>query len=266
MASLERVWVLVAHELRKRWRALLIWGVILGGLGALYVGLYPSMSQLLEDYIKNAPPDMRQYFGDLQGPISIEEWLDTEFLSGLVPVALPFLVIIIGARAIAGNEERKRLDLLLGTPLRRSQLDVGAMGTMALSLAGVLALTWLLTYVAALAAGVGLPPGRLAAALATLWPLCLVFGSLALLLSAVVRRSALAIVIPALILVGMYVIDSLAQVSKSMEPLKMLSLFHHLGRPLEGSFPWTAVLLMLAGTCMLAGLGIWAFSRRDIHT
>jgi hypothetical protein len=96
--------------------------------------------------------------------------------------------------------------------------------------------------------------------------MCLFFGALALLASALVRRAFLAIVIPGVILVAMYVIDGLAQVSKTIEPLRVLSLFYHLGRPLEGDFPWTAVLLTLAGVCILAGAAMAAFARRDIYT
>jgi ABC-type transport system involved in multi-copper enzyme maturation permease subunit len=158
------------------------------------------------------------------------------------------------------------LDLLLSNPLPRRHVIVSALATMAGALASVLALTWVLTYIAVPAAGVGLGPGRLAAALFVLWVFCLLFGSIALLVSTWVRRSFLAIVIPAVLLVAMYVLGSLAQVSKSTEPLRLFSLFYHLGHPLKGDFPWTAVILMLGAICALAGAAIAVFDRRDIHT
>jgi ABC-2 type transport system permease protein len=266
VAGLSQVWILIADQLRRRIRSIGIWGAALGGLGALYVALYPSMSRLLEQYVEEAPEQMQQYMGGLQGPISIEQWLGMELVNVLIPVALPFMVMVMGARAIAGSEERKTLDLLLSNPLPRQRVIAGTVGTMGLSLAGVLAITWVLTYIAVPVAGVDLSPDRLAAALAALWPLCLFFGTLALLISALVRRGFLAIAIAGVILVAMYVLDSLAQVSKSMEPLRVLSLFYHLGRPLEGDFPWTAVLLMLAGVCIFVGGAMAAFARRDIYT
>lgn len=84
--------------------------------------------------------------------------------------------------------------------------------------------------------------------------------------SALFRRAALAIAVPGAVLVAMYVVEGLAQVSKSIEPLRVLSLFYHLGRPLEGDFRWTAALLTLAGVCVLAGAAMAAFARRDIYT
>lgn len=259
-------WTMISHQLRSRWRSLTIWGVALGALGALYVALYPSMSKLLDDYMKEAPESMKGWLGDLQGPISAEQWMGMEFLNMLIPVALPFLVMLIGMRAIAGNEERKTLDLFMCNPLPRWRVVAGTVGTMALSLAGVLAITWVLTYLAVPIAGVDLSPAHLAAALAALWPLCLLFGTLALLISALVRRAGLAVAIPAAILIAMYVIETLGQMSKTMEPVRVVSLFYHLGTPVEGDFPWTAVLLMLAGVCVLAGAAVAAFSRRDIYT
>jgi ABC-2 type transport system permease protein len=266
MASLRQVWVLVAHQLRSRWRSLIIWGVALGGLGAVYVALYPSMSKFLEDYLKNAPESMQQYMGELQGPITIEQWLGMEFLNFLIPVALPFLVIIMGARTIAGSEERKTLDLLLSNPLQRVRVIVGTVGTMALSLAVVLAITWVLTYIAVPFAGVDLAPQRLAAALVTVWAMCLLFGTLALFVSALVRRGAFAIAIPGVILIAMYVIAGLAEAVKSAQSLRVVSLFYHLGRPVEGDFPWTAVLLMLLGVCVLSAAAAAAFAQRDVYT
>jgi ABC-2 type transport system permease protein len=266
VAGLKQIWTLVAYQMRRRARSIVIWGVALGGLGALYVALYPSMSSLLEEYVDQAPEQMQQYMGDMQGPMTIEQWLGMELINSIIPLALPFMVMVIGARAIAGNEERKTLDLLLSNPLPRDRVVTGAMGTMALSLAGVLAITWVLTYVAVLFAGVELSPGRLAASLAALWPMCLFFGALALLASTLVRRAFLAIVIPGVVLVAMYVIDGLAQVSKTIEPLRVLSLFYHLGRPLEGDFPWTAVLLTVLAVCVLGVAAMAAFARRDIYT
>lgn len=258
------VWTLAAHQLRGRVRQIIIWGVVLGALGALYVALFPSMGDLLGEYMTEAPESMQEYIGST-GDLTIEQWLDMEFFSGIVPLALPFFMMVIGARTIAGSEERKTLDLLLSNPVPRWHMVAGALLTMAMALAGVLALTWVLTYIAVPAAGVELAPGRLAQGLLTLWPFCLFFGALSLLVSAVVRRAALAIVIPGVVLVGMYVIDALAQVSKSVEPLHILSLQHHLAGSLAGDFPWTAFLLVLLAAGVLGMAAAAVFARRDIY-
>jgi len=266
VTGLRQTRTLAGHELRKRLRALIIWGVALGALGALYVALYPTMSAFIEEYVNQAPESMKGFFGELQGAMTVEQWLGMEFLNLLLPLVLPFMVMIMGARVIAGAEERKTLDLLLSNPLPRHQVVTGAALTMAASLAGVLAITWALTSVAVPIAGVDLSPARLAAALAALWPMCLLFGVFALLLSAFVRRSAFAITIPAVVLVAMYIIETLGRATKTMERFRPASFFYHLGSPVEGDFPWTAVLLMLAGIWVLVGAAAVVFARRDIYT
>lgn len=264
--ELRRMWIFTAHQLRSRWRSLTIWGVALGAMGALYVVLFPSMSTFMQEYLEQAPESLKGFLGELQGPMTIEQWLGVEYLSLLIPVVLPFAVMIMGARAIAGREERKTLDLLLSNPLPRRDVVAGTVLTMAIVLAGVLAITWMLTYIAVPLAGVDLSPARLAYSLVALWPLCLLFGVLALLLSAWVRRSAFAITIPAVILLAMYLAEVLGQAAKSMEPYRVVSLFYHVGNPVEGDFPWTAVLLMLAGVCILTGAAVAVFQRRDVFT
>lgn len=266
MTGSQKIWALVSHQLRRRWRSLLGWGLALGALGALYVGLYPSMSGLMEDFIKNAPESLQRWMGNSEGPMTAEQWLGMEFLNLMVPLALPFLVILMGTRTVAGDEERKNLDLLLGLPIHRRHLIASTTVTMAISLTAVLVSTWLLTYIAVLIAQVDLRPGRLALSFVAIWPMSLLFGVLALFMSTLVRRAFVANVIPAVILVVMYVLELLGQLSQKMEPAQVVSLFHHLGKPIEGDFHLLAVLLMLAGACVLVAGAMVAFSKRDIYT
>lgn len=235
-------------------------------MGALYVALFPSMSGLMDDFAKNAPESLQRWLGTTGGPMTAEQWMNMEFLSLMVPLALPFLPMLIGARTIAGNEERKNLDLILANPLRRWHLVAASFATMLISLALVLALTWLLTYIAVPIAKVDLGAGRLVAAFSAIWPMCLLFGGFSLFLSTIVRRAFMATVIPAVVLVAMYVIQILSEFSQKIEPIRVVSLFHHLGSPIEGDFRALSFLLMLAGAFVLAGGAAAAFARRDIYT
>jgi ABC-2 type transport system permease protein len=259
-------WPLTKQQLRGRVRSIAIWGVALGALGALYVALFPTMSGFLEQYLEQASEQMQQFMGSVRDSMTIEGWMEIEFLTSIVPIALPFLVIPMGARAIAGSEERKTLDMLLSNPIPRSHVVFSTLASMAASLACVLAIAWVLTYIAVPAAGVSLGPGRLAASFVVLWVFCLLFGTIALLISTWVRRSFLAITLPTVLLVVMYIIGNLAQVSKKAEPIRVFSLFYHLGHPVQGDFPWTSTLLMLAAVCVITAGAAALFSRRDIYT
>jgi ABC-2 type transport system permease protein len=259
-------WLLTKQQLRGRVRSIAIWGVALGALGALYVALFPTMSGFLEQYLQQASEQMQQFMGAVRDSMTIEGWMEIELLTSIIPIALPFLVIPMGARAVSGSEERKTLDMLLSNPVPRRHLVLSTLTSMAASLACVLAITWVLTYIAVPFAGVSLGPGRLAAALVVLWVFCLLFGIIALLVSTWVRRSFLAITLPTVLLVVMYIIGNLAQVSKKTESIRIFSLFYHLGHPVKGDFPWTATLGMLAAVCVIAAAAAALFDRRDIYT
>ena len=188
--------------------------------------------------------------------MTIEGWMEIEFLTSIVPIALPFMVIPMGARAVSGSEERKTLDCCSATRCPARHVIFSPWRRWRASLACVLAITWVLTYIAVPAAGrLSWGPAAWRPALVVLWVFCLLFGRIALLVSTWVRRSFLAITIPTVALVVMYVIGNLAQVSKKAEPIRVFSLFYHLGHPVKGDFPWTATLLMLAAICVIAAGG-----------
>lgn len=266
MERLKPIWVLAAHSLHRRYRSLLVWGVVLGALGALYVALYPTMSRFIEKALEQAPESMRGFMDGFEGGMSITQYMDTQYLISVVAVALPFLAIILGARTIAGAEERKTLDLLLSNPVPRWQVLAGASATMGISLAGILALGWLLTYISVVITGADLGAGASAAGFASLWPFCMLFGALALLMSSFMRRGGFAIAIPGFILVMMYVISSLVEISTSIRPLRFISLFYYLGGPLHTGFPWAGIMGMLGGIVVLSALAAAVFHRRDVFT
>ena len=54
--------------------------------------------------------------GSLGTTMTVEQWVGMKFLNLFIPVALPFLVMSMGARVLAGTEERRGLDLQLSNP------------------------------------------------------------------------------------------------------------------------------------------------------
>jgi ABC-2 type transport system permease protein len=251
---------------RRQAGGVLAWGVSLGLLGALYVALFPSMGKQAQQYLSAIPAAYLQFLGIQASLGTPTSWLAMEMFNLLAPLALPFFSILMGARAVAGAEERGRLDVLLSNPMPRWQLVVGNFLTMAAGLVSILALMFGLTWVAGLAAGVDLGPGPIAAGSLNLLPFCLFFGALALLVSTLVRRGALAAAIPACVLVAMYVVNGVGAVSDKVRPFRPISLFYHYGSGVEDGVPWTSFILILAGSLALLALAVMAFQRREIYT
>ena len=114
--------------------------------------LFPAMNENMnmDEYLQNLPEELKAFIPSISGSIdTLPGWLDLEMFSLIAPFSLPFLVIIMGARAIAGREENGRIDLLLSNPIPRWSLVLATLVNMVLSLSVALAvigaLTWLPT-------------------------------------------------------------------------------------------------------------------------
>jgi ABC-2 type transport system permease protein len=245
----------------------IIWGAALGLYGAAMVASFTAiegsaeqLNQLMEAY----PKGMLEAFGvtDLGDPAN---YLQSQFL-GLAPLALSFFPILALANSIAGSEERGTIDVLLGNPLPRWQLVVGSFLATALSLLGICAIVGLLTWGTAALVDVDLSLREVTDGVLNLWPITVAFGSLALLCSALLHRRALAISIPAFLLFGMYLVDTIGRASEDLEDWRPVSAFYYYGSAVEHGIDWAhfgSISLIALALVLLAAL---AFRRRDIYT
>ena len=261
------LFALVSHTARMQLRGVIIWGAALGLYGAAMVASFTAiegsaaqLNQLMEAY----PKGMLEAFGvtDLGDPAN---YLQSQFL-GLAPLALAFFPILALANAIAGSEERGTIDVLLGNPLPRWQLVVGSFLATALSLLGICAIVGLLTWGTAALVDVDLSWREVTNGVLNLWPITVAFGSLALLCSSLFHRRALAISIPAFLLFGMYLVDTIGRASEDLEDWRPFSAFYYYGSAIEHGIDWAhfgSITLIALALTLLAAL---AFRRRDIYT
>ena len=234
-----RLWTMTSNSIREQWRAVLIWGVSLGLANILYVALFPGFKDSLNSYLSTMPAIYLQFLGlEAGAEITVQTFLNMEMFAIIAPLAVPFFAILLGARTVAGAEDRLQLDVLLSNPVPRWHLIVARFFTMIVGLFVMLAVMSVLTYVGGLVAGVDLPALDLAWAGLNLLPFSLFFGGLALLLSALLRRTSLVIALPAGILVAMYVGNGLANSVASFKQAKYFSLFYYYGAAILDGIDW----------------------------
>jgi len=243
----------------------MIWGVALGLYAAALVASFTTfdpeqMNRMMESY----PKGMMEAFGITS--MSTPEGFLAGQVFNLAPLALAFFPILASAGAIAGAEERGTIDVVLGNPIPRWQFVVGDFAATAFSLLGIVALMGALMYGTAALMNVDLSLQASAEAVLNLWPTCAAFGGLALLCSALLRRRALAVAIPAVVLFGMYLIDALGKVSEDLEELRPASVFYYYGSAIEEGIGWTSFAGVTASALVLVLLATLAFRRRDIYT
>ena len=261
------LFALVSHTVRMQSRGVIIWGAALGVYSAAMVASFTAiegsaeqLNQLMEAY----PKGMMEAFGvtDLGDPAN---YMHSQVF-GLAPLALAFFPIMALAGAIAGAEERGTIDVLLGNPLPRWQLVVGNFVATALSVLAIAGIVGLLTWGTVLLVDVDLSLRQTAEAVLNLWPICLLFGAVALLCSTLFHRRGLAIAVPAFLLFGMYLIDTVGRASEDLEDLRPASVFYYYGSAIENGIDLTDFLGITAVALVLVLLAVFVFRRRDIYT
>ncbi len=257
---------LVLQTVALQRRSALIWGLALGLYSAAMVATFPTFGDMEQtDQLMQAyPEEVREAF-NLQDLGTPEGFLDSQVFS-LAPLALAFFPILALSGAIAGAEERGTIDVLLGNPLPRWQLVVGSFLATAISLFGIVAVVGLLAWGTAALLDVDLSAGTTAEAVLNLWPICLFFGGLALLCSALLHRRSLAAAIPGVLLFAAYLVDVLGRVSGDLEDLRPASVFYYYGSAIKDAIDWGNFAGVTLVSLLFVLLAVLAFARRDIYT
>lgn len=253
----------VRQGLRDHRRAPLIWGGSLGAMSALMAAVWPSIEDSMDEMMENYPQALKDAFG-ITDIATVEQYINAEMLSLIVPLAIAFLAVRIVTRAISTAEERSYLDIVLATPVRRRTLLAGAFGVSALVTAAVLAVITLMTWLAGTVVGAAPSLAVLGRGMANVWPLGMFFAGLAALAAGRLHRAAPVIGLATGTLVAMYVIDLVGKLADPVEPLRWASVFKYYGSAIDdGIDPLAFAGLSLIGVA-LAAAGAWLFERRDV--
>lgn len=267
--GLTKLLALTMQHMSLRARGMFIWGIVLGAWGALFVAIWPTFENNpgLGQFYSSMPQAMLDLFGFGEDAFStVEGLLDGELLGFMVPLALSIYAILVASSALAGAEEEGAIDVLMGNPLSRWQLVASRFLSAAALLLGIVAIMGLITWMTALIMDVDLAFESIAAGSLSLWPLCLFFGGVAMLCSAIFHRRFLAIAIPLALLVVMYFVDGLASSVEFLDTIQPLSAFYYYGSAIQDGIDWVNFAGLTAAALVLVGLAILIFRRRDIYT
>ncbi len=260
----------LGKTLSEQRRSLLWWGLGLFVAGATYAPFYPSIkdnAEMLDKYMNSMPDFLREAFlgatGDFTSPAG---YLNTELFNFFAPLLLLLFAVGAGARAIAGEEEKQTLDVLLSTPIPRRRIVIDKFDAMLVAGALISVALWLSVPVTGPPFGLNAGLVDLTAAVFMCFLLAMAFGAIALAIGAATGRRALAVGVTAGIAGGTYLLDLLVPAVSSIEFLQLLSPFHYyLGaEPMMRGLDVTGSLV-LAGIAIVAfGVALVLFERRDL--
>lgn len=256
--------------LRDTRKALAWWSLGLVGMAALMIAVYPTvrdnpdLNKMVEDY----PEALKAFiaFGGDLDYVSGAGYLGSELFSFMVPLLLLVAAIGAGGRAIAGEEERGTLDLLLANPVSRRRLVLDKLAALAMELIVLAVVLWLSLLVGVEAVGMNVSAVHLAAATSSAMLLAFGFGAIALLVGAATGHRGLSIGVAAAGAVAAYLVNSLATLVDFLEPARKASPFYHYvaSDPLRHGLTLGHVSFLVAVAAAAAVLTPFVFERRNL--
>lgn len=246
------------------------WQITAYGVG---IALYAALIVLMYPYLKETfaalelPEGYAAFFGQEGSDFSDARlYLTTELLSW-VPLIAAIYAVVASTGLLAGDEQRGTLDLLLSQPVSRSRLFAERVGGLVIGalLIGLVAAVGF--AVPALFVDLGdISPLVLARAMFNLVPLMLACAGLGLLVAALAPSRGIAGGIVAVETVVVFVLNSIANLSDSLDPLHYLSPFYYADANValtQGPDPWHVVVL-LGAFAVLTAVALRVFVRREL--
>lgn len=259
-----RIWVKTITE--HQGLVLITAGVMFSMMGLLMGPMYTLIDQDLATLTESLPEVFLSAFGggDMSTP---EGFLQTETFGLMAPIATILVGVAVGARALAGEEARRTMGLLLANPIGRSRVVVEKTAAMVLAvmIVGVAIFAGVSGGVAL--AGLDVSIANIAATSLLVALLGLVFGAMALALSAGTGRVGVAVYGTVAAAVVFYVANAFLPLSDRLADWARISLFYYyLGSdPLSSGMHWGHAGLLTGLAVALVLLAVGLFERRDLR-
>ena len=235
-------------------------------MGVMLGPMYASLPEETLSAFENFPEELIAFFGggDLSTP---EGWYTLETFGLMAPLSVILVTAVMGAGALAGEESRRTMGLLLANPVSRHRVVLEKAVPMATFGILVGVATFAGVALGSVLGDLRMDVGNIAAAAALQVLVGLAFGTLALALSAGTGRTGIAIIGAAGGALVFHLLTSLANISEGLGVIAWLSPLHYyLGSdPLINGMDWGDGAVLAALSIVLFSLSFVLFQRRDIR-
>ncbi len=254
---------------QRRW-TVLWWSIGIFGLIFITMVFYPSFRDQaaeLEKTFQGLPDAALQLVGGSADFFSPVGFLNSQIFFITLPLLLGVLSIGLGSSVLAHEEQDKTIDSLLARPVSRSRL-LAAKATSGLTVVLIVSLVGLIATLLT-AWFVKLEVGTLAIiySFGVCVLLCVSFGAIAFMLTALGKGKSMALSIASAFAVGGYLVSSLAgTVSWLKFPAKFFSFYYYQPEAiLRSTYNWTHVSFFVVVFVVCATVSWRAFRTRDIY-
>jgi len=254
---------LLTKSLSDRRVMTLLVGVGLGVMAFLVTAMFPSLEESLADF------DLGEGFDAFLGGAGIstpEGWLSAEIWSIMAPVAVVVLAIVDAGRSVAAEEEERSIGLLGSNPMSRSHIltqksiAVGAHVLVASAVLGVM------SWASIIVVDLDMDASRALAAAAHLAMLGVMFGAIAVLVSAAVGKRMRAVLIVSGVAGVSYIVATMLPISEDFASWAKISPWYYYAGdvPLVNGVNWAYLGVMAAVAAIAFGLALAVFRKRDL--
>ena len=258
-----RLWIKTASEHQG---LLLVCAVTMLAMGALIGPMYALIDESIKQFADQLPEALLAMVGngDMGTP---EGFYQIETFSLMAPIAVMIIAMTIGARATAGEEERRTIGILLANPVKRSTIVLEKTVAMIALAAAVGLATFAGTIGGSLLGRLGMSVTNTAAVSLMVTLLGLVFGALTLALAAATGRVKLAVYTTMGVALTFYLLNSFLPLNESVAEYARWSPFYYYltSDPLNNGIHWGHTAVLAALFVGLVAVSVWIFDRRDLR-
>ncbi len=253
-------------------RSSLLWYVVgLAALVGITVGVYPTVREgadTITRLLEEMPQGMMSFFGaaEVSELLTPSGFVNSRVNASVGAIVLAVFAISIGTAAIAGEEDRHTMDLILATPTPRFRIVLERFAAMATLVSVVAFAVLVVMAVANPIVDLEFSMANMVASNFELALLALVFGSLAFAVGGLTGKRGVTIGIASGTTVATFFVNGLADLVDWLQGAQKITPFYWLQRsdPLSNGLSAEDTLLMLAVICVFLGIAVWGFARRDI--
>jgi ABC-2 type transport system permease protein len=263
-ARVSRIWIKTLSEhqgllIIVAYLEFLVMGVLIGPM-------YTFIDDFLLEMADAFPEALLTLFGggDLSTP---EGFYQIETFGMMAPIAVTVVTVAIGARALAGEEANRTMGLLLANPIKRSKIVFEKTISMLVGALVVGFATFAGVALGSMIGGLGMSMANVAATCLLLTLLGLVFGALALALSAGTGRPRFATFATVGIAIVLFVLNAFLPFSDSLAGLAKATPFYYYltSDPLIKGMQWGHGAILTSVFVGLIALSVVLFQRRDLR-
>jgi ABC-2 type transport system permease protein len=245
--------------------SLMSWSVAMLGVSLVYVA---GHKQYAEAGFLDA--ELPEYLGAIMGAMdfgSPEGYLNATVFTLLGATLVVIFSLMVGVRAIAGDEDSGMLDLLLAYPVSRTRIVLERFAALSVEVTVIVAAMWAGVSVSSAFAEMGVPILNIAAICTGLALLGIIMGGTALAVGALTGSRGLSVGITTGVALAAFLVNNLAPMFEGLDTVRKLSPYYYYlsGDPLRNGFDLGGLAVLAGIALALLGLAIWGLNRRDVR-